>query len=344
MLELVGIVAPFFMVIMLGFLAGQLGVFKLDSARVFNNYLLYFALPAMFLSKLLEQDVLSGFDIRVMVVFMLANTTILVLSWIIHGRLYRLSLGDTAALGTTSAWGNSGYMGIPLALELLGGPGIFVAFSLLAADIIIISIAGFALHEIDKDRIENSRSTDGVSGRVHARLRVISMVRALRKTLRSILTNPFLLPFAIGFALSAVRPGWPDALTATVDFIFPALEMLSATAFGVALFSIGVGMALRPISNIAEAAPMLASTGILKLVVHPVSTALIAALLFNLEPAVFATCVILAATPTATNAFIMATAYGKRASEASAAILVSTSIAFFTLTALLLYFCADLGL
>ena len=62
MLELVGIVAPFFMVIMLGFLAGRLGVFRLDSAKVFNNYLLYFALPAMFLSKLLEQDVLSGFE------------------------------------------------------------------------------------------------------------------------------------------------------------------------------------------------------------------------------------------------------------------------------------------
>ena len=337
MLELVGIVAPFFMVIMLGFLAGRLGVFRLDSAKVFNNYLLYFALPAMFLSKLLEQDVLSGFDVRVMIVFMLANTTILVLSWIIHGGLYRLSLGDTAALGTTSAWGNSGYMGIPLALELLGGPGIFVAFSLLAADIIIISIAGFALHEIDKDRSENGGGGGGGMG-------LASLGRALRKTLRSIATNPFLIPFALGFALSAVRPAWPDALTVTVDFVFPALEMLSATAFGVALFSIGVGMALRPISNVGEAAPMLVSTGILKLIVHPVSTALIAAFLFDLEPAVFATCVILAATPTATNAFIMATAYGKRASEASAAILVSTSIAFFTLTALLMYFRADLGL
>ena len=337
MLELVGIVAPFFMVIMLGFLAGRLGVFRLDSAKVFNSYLLYFALPAMFLSKLLEQDVLSGFDVRVMIVFMLANTTILVLSWIIHGGLYRLSLGDTAALGTTSAWGNSGYMGIPLALELLGGPGIFVAFSLLAADIIIISIAGFALHEIDKDRSENGGGGGGGMG-------LASLGRALRKTLRSIATNPFLIPFALGFALSAVRPAWPDALTVTVDFVFPALEMLSATAFGVALFSIGVGMALRPISNVGEAAPMLASTGILKLIVHPVSTALIAAFLFDLEPAVFATCVILAATPTATNAFIMATAYGKRASEASAAILVSTSIAFFTLTALLMYFRADLGL
>ena len=338
MLELVGIVAPFFMVIMLGFLAGRLGVFWLESAKVFNNYLLYFALPAMFLSKLLEQDVLSGFDVRVMVVFMLANTTILVLSWIIHGGLYRLSLGETAALGTTSAWGNSGYMGIPLALELLGGPGIFVAFSLLAADIIIISIAGFALHEIDKDRAENG------SGSSSGGLGLASLGRALRKTLRSIATNPFLIPFALGFALSAVRPAWPDALTVTVDFIFPALEMLSATAFGVALFSIGVGMALRPISNVGEAAPMLASTGILKLLVHPVSTALIAGFLFDLEPAVFATCVILAATPTATNAFIMATAYGKRASEASAAILVSTSIAFFSLTALLMYFRADLGL
>ena len=200
MLDLVGIVAPFFMVIMLGFLAGRLGVFRLDSARVFNNYLLYFALPAMFLSKLLEQDVLSGFDVRVMVVFMLANTTILVLSWIIHGGLYRLSLGDTAALGTTSAWGNSGYMGIPLALELLGGPGIFVAFSLLAADIIIISIAGFALHEIDKDRSENG------SGGGRGGLGLASLGRALRKTLRSIATNPFLIPFALGFALSAVRP------------------------------------------------------------------------------------------------------------------------------------------
>ena len=333
MLELVGIIAPFFMVIMLGFLAGRLGFFKLDSAKVFNNYLLYFALPAMFLSKLLEQDVLSGFDVRILLIFMGANTTIIVLSWIIHGGLFRLSLGDTAALGTTSAWGNSGYMGIPLALELLGGPGIFVAFSLLAADIIIISIAGFALHEIDKDRTENGSGSA-----------VASILRAGRKTLRSIATNPFLWPFAIGFALSAVRPYWPPYFSASVDFVFPALEMLSATAFGVALFSIGVGMALRPISNMRETAPLLASTGTLKLVVHPVVTALLAAFLFNLEPAVFATCVILAATPTATNAFIMATAYGKRSSEASAAILVSTSIAFFTLTALLSYFRADLGL
>ena len=224
MLELVGIIAPFFMVIMLGFLAGRLGFFKLDSAKVFNNYLLYFALPAMFLSKLLEQDVLSGFDVRILLIFMGANTTIIVLSWIIHGGLFRLSLGDTAALGTTSAWGNSGYMGIPLALELLGGPGIFVAFSLLAADIIIISIAGFALHEIDKDRTENGSGSA-----------VASILRAGRKTLRSIATNPFLWPFAIGFALSAVRPYWPPYFSASVDFVFPALEMLSATAFGVAL-------------------------------------------------------------------------------------------------------------
>jgi malonate transporter and related proteins len=331
--ELVGIVAPFFIVIMLGYLAGQLGFFKLDSAKVFNNYLLYFALPAMFLSKLLEQDVLTGFDVRILLIFMGANTTIIVLSWIIHGGLYRLSLGDTAALGTTSTWGNSGYMGIPLALELLGGPGIFVAFSLLAADIIIISIAGFALHEIDKDRSENGGGSAAAS-----------IVRATRKTLQSIASNPFLWPFAIGFALSAIRPQWPTFLSSSVDFIFPALEMLSATAFGVALFSIGVGMALRPISNMRAAAPILFSTGMLKLIVHPVVTALIAGLVFDLEPAIFATCVILAATPTATNAFIMATAYGKRASEASAAILVSTSIAFFTLTALLMYFRADLGL
>lgn len=333
MFELVGIVAPFFMVIMLGYLAGRLGFFQLDSAKVFNNYLLYFALPAMFLSKLLGEDVLSGFDVRILLIFMGGNTAIIVLSWLIHGGLYRLPLGDTAALGTTSAWGNSGYMGIPLALELLGGPGIFVAFSLLAADIIIISIAGFALHEIDKDRSENSGGSAAAS-----------MLRAGQKTARSIATNPFLWPFAIGFALSAFRPQWPPFLASSVDFVFPALEMLSATAFGVALFSIGVGMALRPISNIQAAAPILLSTSVLKLLVHPVITALIAAFLFDLEPAIFATCVILAATPTATNAFIMATAYGKRASEASAAILVSTTIAFFTLTGLLMYFRADLGL
>lgn len=333
MLELVGIVAPFFMVIMLGYLAGKLGVFKLDSAKVFNNYLLYFALPAMFLSKLLEQDVLSGFDVRTLLVFMSANTVIIVVSWIIHGGLYRLPLGDTAALGTTSTWGNSGYMGIPLALELLGGPGIFVAFSLLAADIIIISIAGFALHEIDKDRSENGGGSA-----------LASLSRALLKTGRSIATNPFLIPFALGFALSAVRPNWPPFFASSVEFVFPALEMLSATAFGVALFSIGVGMALRPIANLGAAVPILASTSTLKLIAHPVVTALIAVTFFDLEPAIFATCVILAATPTATNAFIMATAYGKRASEASTAILVTTTIAFFTLTALLAYFRSDLGL
>ena len=82
MLELVGIVAPFFIVIMLGYLAGRLGFFNLDSAKVFNNYLLYFALPAMFLSKLLEQDVLSGFDVRILLIFMGANTTIIVKKYI----------------------------------------------------------------------------------------------------------------------------------------------------------------------------------------------------------------------------------------------------------------------
>ena len=306
MLDILTLVTPFFLVIGCGYLAGRIGLVATDALKSFNGYLLYFALPGMFISRLSDIDLAKAFDVRLLIAFVAGNLLIWVFSTVIQRGIFKNNLSETAAINTAAGWGNSGYMGIPLSVGLLGSIGLLHAFALLAADILVLSALAFVLHGLHSN-----------GGRMDA----LALVKEIAKAL---FLNPFLLPFAIGGAIS-----WYDLKPP--QLLMDWATMLGDSAFAVALFTIGAGMALRPLVINQQSLGAVIPSTLLKLLVHPLICGIIAYAL-GLDAIAIAGIVVLTATPTATNAYILANRFNAKEAEAAAIIFCTTTMSAFTLT------------
>ena len=307
MAAILTLIAPFFLIIGCGFLAARLRLVGAEALKPINAYLLYFALPGMFISRLADLNLAGVFDIRLLWAFMGGNFAIWLISTLYCRFVLRQNLSEVAAINTAAGWGNSGYMGIPLSIALLGSAGLLHAFALLAADILVLSALAFLLHGLATNR-------GGV-------------LTVLGEVGKSLVLNPFLLPFAVGAAIS-----WYSLEPPQVFMTFATI--LGDSAFAVALFVIGAGMALRPLKlNAQSAAEVLPATA-LKLVVHPLLSGLIA-LWLGLGPVAIAGIVVLTATPTATNAYILAQRFDAKEAQVAAIIFLTTALSFVSLSAIL---------
>ena len=113
MTDILTLVTPFFLVIGCGYLAGRIGLIEASALKSLNSYLLYFALPGMFISRLSDIDLAQAFDVRLLIAFVASNFVIWLISTVIQRGVFKNNLSATAAINTAAGWGNSGYMGIP---------------------------------------------------------------------------------------------------------------------------------------------------------------------------------------------------------------------------------------
>ena len=314
MIDILTLVTPFFLVIGCGYLAGRIGLVETTALKSLNSYLLYFALPGMFISRLSDIDLAQAFDVRLLVAFVAGNFVIWLISTVIQRSVFKNNLSETAAINTAAGWGNSGYMGIPLSVGLLGSIGLLHAFALLAADILVLSALAFVLHGL------------------HSNGGHMDPLALIREVSKALFLNPFLLPFAIGGAISWYNLEPPTLL---MDWA----GMLGDSAFAVALFTIGAGMALRPLVINRQSMGAVIPSTLLKLLIHPLVSGIIAFAL-GLDAIAIAGIVVLTATPTATNAYILANRFNVKEAEAAAIIFCTTTLSAFTLP-LALYLLRD---
>jgi predicted permease len=222
-------------------------------------------------------------------------------------RLHR-GLADATIEGLNAAYANTGFLGFPLALAVLGrdalGPTlvatIITACILFAVAIVLIEIG------VQKER---------------------QGWRLFVRVGRSLITNPLLL----APALAAVFPLTGMALPMPVASFF---DLLGGAASPCALVALGLFLA-------AERQPGTTSirlTGtllVMKLIGQPVVTWILAFPVFHLPPSLATTAVLLAALPTGTGPFMLAEFYGRQAAVTSRIILLSTLVSVLTVSAYL---------
>jgi predicted permease len=174
----------------------------------------------------------------------------------------------------------------------------------IVADLIVVASAGLLIAEMD-----------GATGR--------GWKQDLRDAVLRIALNPFVLSMLAGAAFSGF--GW--VLLAPLDGI---VKLLADSAGPCALFAIGVSL-VRPDAPLRS--PTLALPVLAKLVLHPL--AVWAAMRgFGIEGFTARVAVLTAALPSAGWVFIFATRYEADAGRISAAILLTTALAFGTFSAL----------
>ena len=310
-LSILLITFPFFALVLCGYLAARRGLLPQAAIPGLNAFVLYFALPCMLyrfgastpLTQLLDAGVLGVYFLcaLIMVAFTVAVT-----------RSQRISWNDASFGALVAAFPNTGFMGVPLLVALLGAQAAGPAIVTIVVDLLVTSSLCIALSRLDSADIHGAEV-------------------AAKNALRGVALNP--MPWAI--LLGALSSGLDLSLPAP---LMQTLGLLADAASPVALFTIGAVLARFQMNSI-EAIPLkdYLPVALIKLVLHPVLVGLVGlgaiAIGVPLQPYALTVIVLVAALPSASNVSLLAERFGANNGRIARIILLSTVLAFFTFSA-----------
>ena len=299
---------PFFALVLCGYLAARTRLLPQPAIPGLNAFVLYFALPCMLFRFGASTPIAQLIDPAAAGVYLLC-ALVMVGGTVLATRGPRMGWNDAAFGALVAAFPNTGFMGVPLLVALLGAASAGPAILTIAIDMVITSSLCVALSRLD---------VAGTHG----------MAVALRKALRGMAGNPMPWAIALGALASALQFRLPGPLDQSV-------AMLADAASPVALFTIGAVLA-RSQMNEHERVPArdYVPIALAKLLLHPLLVWAVGqgaiALGLPLSPFALTALVLLAALPSASNVSLLAERFGAHNGRIARTILVSTALAFLS--------------
>jgi malonate transporter and related proteins len=307
-LQILLITFPFFALVLCGYVAARRQFLPQAAIPGLNTFVLYFALPCMLYRFGAGTPIAQLLNPSIFFVYLLCALTMV-------GFTIAVTLGhrmdwNNAALGAlVAAFPNTGFMGVPLLVALLGAQAAGPAIVTIVVDLLITSSLCIALSRLD------AADKHGASV-------------ALRNALKGMLSNPMPWAIAIG-ALSSLLGLTPIAP------VMQTIGLLADAASPVALFTIGAVLARSQMTS-SDATPWTdyVPVALKKLVLHPLLVLLVGsaaiALGVPLDKFSLTVIVLVAALPSASNVSLLAEKFGANNGRIARIILVSTVLAFFT--------------
>ena len=306
MLPVLLITFPFFALVLCGYLAARTRLLPQPAIPGLNAFVLYFALPCMLYRFGASTPIAQLIDPAAAGVYLLC-ALLMVAGTVLATRGPRMGWNDAAFGALVAAFPNTGFMGVPLLVALLGAAAAGPAILTIAIDMVITSSLCVALSRLD---------VAGTHG----------MAVALRKALRGMAGNPMPWAIALGALASAVHFTLPGPLDQSV-------AMLADAASPVALFTIGAVLARSQMNEHERVqARDYVPIALAKLLLHPLLVWAVGqgaiALGLPLTPFALTALVLLAALPSASNVALLAERFGAHNGRIARTILVSTALAF----------------
>ena len=312
MLDVLRVTFPFFALVLCGYWAARRQMLPFEAIPGLNGFVLFFALPCMLfrfgantpIAQLLDASAffMYLFCALVMVAFVVAITLNKRFGW-----------NDAAFGALVGAFPNTGFMGVPLLVALLGAAAAGPAIVTIVIDMVITTSLCVALSRLD------GAGQQGVG-------------QAAKNALLGVVKNP--LPWAIllGTFFSAFQIELPEPVEKTV-------ALLGDAASPVALFTIGAVLARsQKIAHHEQHGPLTwkdyVPVALIKLFLHPVLVLVVglAAISMGAPIDAFAlkVMVLVAALPSASNVAMLSERFGADNGRIARIILVSTAAAFLT--------------
>jgi malonate transporter and related proteins len=297
---------PFFAVIALGFWAGKTRFFTAEATAYLTKFVFYFALSALLFNFSSSMPAAELFDLRVALAYLWGCAIVYTFALAV-AFARRRPLDEAAMEAQVSVIGNTGFLGVPMLVLLLGEAAAGTIILVLAIDLVIFSTLLTVIVTLARE------------GRISAALPRILALGLLR--------NPMIVAMVAGLAWSATGLGLWEPVTAF-------LVLLGAAATPGALFAIGASLA----NNRAERLTVAGWLSFAKLVLHPAAVGFAAVFMFAVEPFKAGVLIAAAALPVAGNVYILAQHFNIAVARVSAAILISTIVSVATLPAVIALF------
>ena len=293
---------PFFALIGLGWLAGKLRFFPAEATRWLTHFVFWFALSAMLFRFAATLDLPALFDARFVAAYLAGSGLLWALGFAVSRQMGQ-PLADAAMQAHVGMTGNTGFLGVPMLVALLGERAIGPVLMVLTLDMIVFS----------------TLITLIIAAARHGRIGP----GALAAALKGVVTNPMIVSMAAGLTWAALRLPLPAP---ALDF----LTLLGAAATPGALFAIGASLTTRPVGRVGPAVWLSAA----KLILHPAAVA-VAAWALGVPPGPAGVMVAAAALPVAGNVYMLAHHFRVAEQRVSAAILISTAVSILTVPAVI---------
>jgi len=307
---------PFFALVLCGYVAARQGLLPIAAIPGMNTFVLFFALPCMLYRFGASTPIAQLLD-PVLALSYLFCAVVMVALAVLVTRRGRIGWNDAAFGALVAAFPNTGFMGVPLLVALLGAQAAGPAIVTILVDMVITSSLCIALSRLD------SAPNGGVQ---------ISAAQAAQNALKGVAANP--MPWAIvsGALASAFAWNLPGPVERTVG-------LLGDAASPVALFTIGAVLARSQMQAASgqgrgvrwsEVVPVAA----IKLLVHPLLVlgvgGVVMAAGLPVNRFAWYVLVLVAALPSASNVSMLAERFGADNGRIARIILVSTALAFLT--------------
>jgi len=303
---------PFFALVLAGWLAARQHLLPESAIPGLNAYVLYFALPCLLFRFGMNTPVLELLNPVVLGVYLVC-AVLIVLFTVATTWGEAVSLRNASFGALVAAFPNTGFMGVPLLVALMGQGAAGPVICTMLADLFVTSSLCIALAQ--------------AHGAAHKGVRP-----ALRRALRGALSNPLPWSIALGamFSVAQIRISGP---------IEGVVGMLADSASPVALFTIGTvlwraGQHAHTRTPVQRYLPV----ALIKLFVHPMLVLALGAAarqmgapLSSFELTVMT---LAAALPSASNVSLLAERYGADNGRIARIIMSSTVLAFVTFTSL----------
>ena len=312
MLDVLRVTFPFFALVLCGYWAARRQMLPFEAIPGLNGFVLFFALPCMLFQFGAKTPIAQLLDASAF--FMYLFCALVMVAFVVAVTLNKRFGWNDAAFGAlVGAFPNTGFMGVPLLVALLGAAAAGPAIVTIVIDMVITTSRCIALSRLD------GAGQQGVS-------------QAAKNALLGVVKNP--LPWAIllGTVFSAFQIELPGPVEKTV-------ALLGDAASPVALFTIGAVLARsQKIAHHEQHGPLTwkdyVPVALIKLFLHPVLVLAVGLAVISMGVPIDAfalkVMVLVAALPSASNVAMLSERFGADNGRIARIILVSTAAAFLT--------------
>lgn len=312
MLNILLVTFPFFALVLAGYVAAHRRMLPLDAIPGLNGFVLFFALPCMLFRFGASTPIVQLLDVTLFLAYLLC-ALLMVGFTIVISMNHRIRWNDASFGALVAAFPNTGFMGVPLLVALLGAAAAGPAIVTIVVDMVITTSLCIALSRLDGADEHGAQ-------------------HAMKNALKGVVVNPMPWAISLGAVFSATDYELIGPMAKTVS-------LLADAASPVALFTIGAVLARSQI-QVKESghAPILMRDYMpvvfLKLVLHPVLVLLVLVsvvqLGFPIDRFTLMVVVLVASLPSASNVALLSERFGADTGRIARIILVTTAAAFFT--------------